>query len=118
MLCYGKENEMKEKKKETNSSYIRQLESLSYRCFCCFLISCAARPPHRVGLPYMLERAGLDVQQGIVNLLSTTPFCGLNIFLPKGAPCMSALTYHLHLHPRACSAVLLLLFPVISLGNS
>ena len=44
----------------------------SYRWFSCFFIFCAARPPHRVGLPYMLERAGLDVQQGTVNL----PSCG------------------------------------------
>lgn len=50
---------------------MQQFEPLSYQYFCCFLISCAARPPHRVGLPYMLERAGLDVQQGTVNLLST-----------------------------------------------
>jgi len=64
------------KRDEIKSSILTStnFESFSYRCFCCFLISCAARPPHRVGLPYMLERAGLDVQQGTVNLFSMHPF--------------------------------------------
>lgn len=109
---------------------IRQLVPFSYRCFCCFLISCAARPPHRVGLPYMLERAGLDVQQGTVNLFSTPPFCDLKIFLRRDAPCMSDDLSPLSLSSPFCAASYFLNFtdnsqdyipkfrvPVLETGN-
>lgn len=84
--------------KNKKISHIRQLEPLSYWCFCCFLISCAARPPHRVGLPYMLERAGLDVQQGTVNLLSTFPFVAWTFSSAKG------FTLHEHSVPLSYSS--------------
>lgn len=101
-------------------NFIRQLEPLSYRCFCCFLISCAARPPHRVGLPYMLERAGLDVQQGIVNLFSTFPFVALQIFLRKDAPCMS--THFLSsspppIHIASLFLILLIILEIIKITS-
>lgn len=80
------------------NSYIHQFEPLSYRCFCCFLISlcCPPSPPCRAALhagacwPWRPTRYCQPTFH--------TPFCCLKIFLLKDVHPAWKFTSFLYLH--------------------